>query len=286
MEDEKIRIKYFQSHQSGFTMLGKHAEEAETQHSALSTVMRLLHRIVGDDTPSGVDWAEGNFSLSCFNRVRSFICQRFRGMTASEKMEWLMALRRELQSPSSSHQLRDLLSQLDAIIVLTEDAAKNETVMFAMDLSQMVSEWVYNASVIGAAVQTQPRDAGASRLSPAANVELTCSTVNAIAPQVRRQLTDAILHPPSVVDKSDVLTLAPSLLFSIMRDRVVISREECFEAFAKGFNGESPLEDLCSAFAFGMHQLCYCGLVNEKHGSKNNVHVLYERTALVWCSGN
>ena len=282
MNEQQIRIKYFLSHQSGFATLAKHAEKADTNHSVLLTLVRLLHRIVGGDTPSGVDWAEQNFTALCFNRIRLILCERFNGMASSEKMEWLVGLRMKLQSTSLS-KLLDLLSQLNEIIVLTENAAKVEEGVFAKDLSQMVTEWVYNASVIGAAIQTQPRDDGAKQFSPIDD-SLAFATMDAIAPQIRRRLTDAMLHHSSVVNKSDVHKLAPSFLFSIMQDRVVVSREECFDAFVKEFKGDSSLDDLCSAFAFGMHQLSFCGLVSEKLGSKNNV--LYERTTLVWCSGN
>jgi len=293
--DEERRINYFQSHHHSETTL-QYADEAVINHSVLSTIMRLLHRtgvdVVGDSL-SGIEWAEQEFSACCFNAIRSRICERFDSMTKLEKMTLLAGLSKELNSMqrpvalsvnrnplSVPNYLQDLLSQLNEIIVLVEEAENEEEGAFRKDLSQLFSEWVYNAAIVGAAVQTRRSD-DSNRFSPLGNAS---STVDGIAPHVRGQLTDAMLNVPSTVDESHFNALAPCILFSLMQDRVVISREECFEAFVKSCKGDSSLEDLCSAFAFGIHQLCYCGLVNEKLGSKNNV--LYERSALVWCSGS
>lgn len=284
-EEEEHRISFFQSHHHSVETL-ECAEEVATNHSVFSVILRLLHQIgvdVGGDSQSGVAWAEQEFSASCFNVIRKRICARFAILAKSERLVWLVKMRRELQpreNDSVWKNVRDLASQLDEIIVLTEEADKLQEASFTNDLSQIVSEWVYKASIVGAAVQARQVD-DSNRFSPAATAT---STMGAIAPQVRRQLTEAMLHPFSTVDSSDLNAVAPCMLFSLMLDRVVISREECFETFVKSFKGNSSLEDLCSAFAFGMHQLCHCGLVIEKFGSKNNV--LYERTALVWCSGN
>lgn len=290
LEDEERRIKYF--HQSGHHSDDtiEFAEETVTKNATLLTVMRLLHKVgvvAGDDTPSGVEWAVQEFSAACFNVMRSRICEHFMRMTLVEKLTWLVELRKELYSASRSTSssadddaasapsyLQDLVLQLNEIVVLTEESNKQgDEDDFAKDLSQLVSKWVYKASVVGAAIQC-PRSDDPNRFSPAAKAS---STVGAIVPQVRGTLTDAMLHPSS----GDFY--APCAIFTLMQDRVVISREECFEAFVKNFKGDKSLEELCSMFAFGVHQLCYCGLVNEKLGSKNNV--LYERTALVWCSG-
>lgn len=284
-EQEEHRIGFFQSHHHSNETL-KYAEEVATNHACLSVIMRLLHRIgvdIGGDSPSGVAWAEQEFSASCFNIIRKRICERFTSLSRSERLAWLAEMYKELQShekSSVSTNLRDVLSQLSEIVLCTEKVEELQDSAFIKDLSQMVSEWVYKVSVMGAAVQARQVD-DSNRFSPAATAD---STVGAIVPQVRAQLTDAMLHPASTVDIFDCNTAAPCILFSLMQDRVVISREDCFEGFVNSFIGNSSLEDLCSAFAFGMHQLCHCGLVIEKLGSKNNV--LYERTALVWCNGN
>ena len=265
------------------------------KHSILSTVLRLLHRIcvnVGGAAPSGVEWAEQDFSVSCFNVMRSRMREHFKNLTKAEKVTWLAGFREELrkaqQFGASSvkdsslvpRPLEDLVMQLNEIILLVEEADSEEEGAFRNDLSQLLSELVYNSSSLGAAIQSY-RNEDSNRFSPAATAS---STVDGIAPQVRGRFTDALLDGPSALDKSDFAALAPCILFSLMQDRVAISREECFEAFVESFNGGYSLDDLCSAFSFGIHQLCYCGLINEKLGSKNNV--LYERTALVWCSGN
>ena len=258
-----------------------------TNHALVSLILRLLHRVIenlGDGIPSGVAWAEQGFSASCFDAICKRICDRFASLTKLKRMTWLAGMRNELERHEAAPEisiLRDLQSQLDEIIVLTEEVDRlNDDVLLTKDLSQMVSEWVYNISTVGATIQARQED-DANRFSPGASAT---SSVDAIVPQVRGHLTDAILHPSSLLDSSDINTIAPCLLFLIMQDRVVISREECFEAFVKRFKGSSSLEELCSAFAFGMHQLCHCGLVLEKLGSKSNV--VYERTALVWCSGS
>jgi hypothetical protein len=288
-KQENQRIRFFQAyHHSDETV--KFAADLATTHSVLSLIIRLLHRVVehfGDGLTSGVSWAEQEFSATCFDAICKRICDRFASQTKLERMAWLAGMRNELQShetdPEKMTILRDLQSQLDEIIVLAEEVDRLNDNVLTKDLSQMVSEWVYKISAVGATIQARQED-DANRFSPNATAK---STVEAIVPQVRGHLTDAILHLAPLVDISDLNTVAPCLIFLLMQmqDRVVISREECFEAFVKRFKGSSSLEELCSAFAFGMHQLCHCGLVTEKLGSKSN-NILYERTALVWCSGS
>lgn len=281
LEDEERRIRYFESHHHSDTTLEFAKDEMEN-HSIQSTIVRLLHKVgmdVGSNSPGGIEWAEQEFSSLCFNAVRSRLCKHFIGLPHLEKMAWLVGLRRELERiKSSSEKIRDLILQLNEIIILTDERERLKDSEFVKDLSELFSEWICKVSVVGATIQTRQTD-DSNRFSPATKAD---TTVDAIVPQVRGQITEAMLNPSSNVDEKSNLNV-PLLIFSLMKDRVVVSREECFEAFVKHFNGSSSLEELCSVFAFGIHQLCYCGLIKEKLGSKNNV--LYERTALVWCSG-
>lgn len=294
-KNEQRRINYFQSHHHSEATL-HYADEATLRHSILSTVLRLLHEIgksVGGAALPGIEWAEQDFSASCFDNICSRICEYFKSLAKTEKMTWLAGFREELReaqqfavslvnynSLSVPITLDDLVLQLNEIILLVEEADQEEDSAFANDLSQLVSEWVYNISVLGAAIQTYRTD-DSNRFLPAASAS---STVDGMVPHMRSRLTDAMCDRPSALDKADLHTVAPCVIFSLMQNRVVITREECFENFVKNCNDGSSLDDLSSAFSFGIHQLCFCGLINEKLGSKNNV--LYERTALVWCSGN
>ena len=298
LEDEKNRIQYLLYNSERLPVLAKDAKETNCQRTAYSAILRVLCQIgtiVDGTTPSPVGWIEQEFSSSCFLAIRARIQERFGSFNKSERLALLAQLRKYILDTGRSSELtiaertavqarlRDLLSHLNRVILLV-DAVNDEEVV-QNGVSEMFMEWVYNVSVVGAALQTRRSD-DSNPFIPSACDPLSTLIIDAIVPQQRRQLADAILYPSPCLSNNDFHALyMPCLLFRLLQESVIVSRDEWFQAFATTFDGMASLEDLWSSFSFGVHQLCYCGLVNEKRGSRKN-DTLYERTALVWCSGD
>lgn len=299
LEDERSRIQFLLHNSDTLPVLAKHAEETDCQRTAYSAILRVLRQIgsdVGCTSPSVVEWIEREFSASCFNAIRARMQERFNCFTHSERIACLAQLRKHLQDTNRSSdltiagrmpvpaRLRNLLSQLNRLILLVDGANDKEEVQ--KGVSEMFVEWVHNVSIVGAALQTGRSD-DSNPFIPSTNDSLSTTIIDAIVPQNRRQLTDAIFYPSPCLNKNDFHALyAPCMLFRLVQDCVIVSRDEWFQAFATTFDGVVSLECLWSSFAFGIHQLCYCGLLNEKRGRSKNDSTLYERTALVWCSGD
>jgi hypothetical protein len=296
LEEERNRIQSLLLKSDKLPVLAKHAEESDLQRAAYCAILRVLRDIgsvVGETAPSGVDWAEQEFSARCFHAFRLRLQERFRSFAHSEKMACLAQLRKHLQgthpssdfvgrTPAPGH-LRNVLSQLNILIIST-DAAKDEEEVVQKGLSEMFAEWVHNVSIVGAALQTEQSDES-NPFIPVKNDSLATMIVDAIVPQHRRQLAGAIFYPLPCLNENDFHALyVPCMLFRLLQESVVVARDEWFQAFCTTFDGVASLEDLWSSFAFGIHQLCYCGLVKEKRGRSKN-DTVYERTALVWCSG-
>ena len=298
LEDERNRVQYLLHNSETLPVLAKHAEETDCQRSAFSAILRVLRQIgniVDSTTPSTVGWIEQEFSASCFNAIRARVQERFGSFTHSERIALLAQLRKHLQKTNRSSELtivghapvpaclRDLLSQLNRLILLADGVNGEEEVQEG--LSKMFVEWVHNVSVVGAALQIGRSD-DSNPFIPSTSDSLSTTIIDAIVPQNRRQLADAIFYPSPCLNRNDFHALyVPCMLFHLLQESVIVSRDEWFQAFATTFDGIASLKDLWSSFAFGIHQLCYCGLVNEKRGRSKN-DTLYERTALVWCSGD
>jgi hypothetical protein len=296
LEEERKRIQYLLLHSEKLPVLAKYAEETDRQRAAYSAILHVLREIgivVGDSAKYGVEWAEQEFSACCFHAIRPKVQERFSSLTHSERIECLAHLRKYLNDTQKSSDfagrtpapvdLRSVCSQLNRLIILT-DAAKDEKGI-DKGVSEMFAEWVHSVSVVGAALQTGRSD-DSNPFIPSTNDPLATAIVDAIVPQHRRQLAGAIFYPSSCLNENDFYArYVPCMLFRLLQESVVVSRDEWFQAFCTTFDGVASLEDLWSSFAFGIHQLCYCGLVNAKRGRSKN-DTLYERTALVWCSGD
>lgn len=296
LEEERNRIQYLLLNSEKLPVLAKYAEEGDLQRASYSAILRVLCEIgsvVGDSAPCGVEWAEQEFSASCFHAIRPRLQERFSSFTHLERIECLAQLRKHLRGTHQSSDfagrtpplvhLREALSQLNRLIILT-DAAKDEKEI-EIGLSEMFAEWVHNVSVVGAALQTGRSDIS-NPFIPSTNDPQATAIIDAIVPQHRRQLACAIFYPLSCLKENGFHALyVPCMLLLLLQESVVVSRDAWFQSFCTTFDGVASLEDLWSSFAFGIHQLCYCGLVTEKRGRSKN-DTLYERTALVWCSGD
>ncbi len=69
-------------------------------------------------------------------------------------------------------------------------------------------------------------------------------------------------------------------IFSLIRDRFVVSAEELCETLLKLARVGDKHDNLIALFAIGSCQLLLCGLLREKSSTSNRA---FEKTALVWC---
>lgn len=289
LKDENGRIELLLHNSDRLPVLLEHAQMAETQSVAYGAAIRVLNRICYslDFKPHVMDWIEEEFATSCFNQVHHALRALFVGLHQSAKLEYLVQMRTELLGPIGQSQVppqvRKLLNMLNGIIILTSKAQNDE--QFQKQLSIMFTEWAYNVFFLADAVQSG-QGYGSNPFLINKNDPSVCETVDAIIPQIRKPLVKAILSPPPIFNPNHFhVSCVPRMLFTLIKDRVVISRdEEWFQVFVTTFEGNKSLEELRLLFALGVYQLCYCGLINEKRGGKSVAR--YERSALVWCSGD
>ena len=311
MKEEEVRMDYFcfdleardalrfGTCTTSASALRDHITAVCTRQAALSGILRALHQIgrdIGRNAPSGVEWAEQDFSVSLFKKARANIRELFIGSTRSENLARLASLRHDISgakllanSQAGEHSAaveplqRNLILLLNELIVLVDQA--NECEEVRKGLSTIFEEWIYNACIAGAALQSGRNDPSTSLLSTSTTDTLASDVAVTLDPQNRRRITDALLTSPTIIDDGAFSTLyIPCVLFSLVKDSVVVSTMESFQLFVEQYGGGEPLETLWTHFAFGIHQLFYCGLLKGKHGNKDDT--LYERTALVWCSGD
>jgi hypothetical protein len=119
------------------------------------------------------------------------------------------------------------------------------------------------------------------------------------SPQPRRDVVSALLEDPpsqpiSSLDQDAYDNAIPGDMYRIILDRASISESEWFHAFVHATKSETHGSGRDSArqfacFACGARYLEVCGLIRRRcivGKSGSNASAVYEKTALVWCSGD
>jgi hypothetical protein len=288
--DEEARSYAFPDHAPSSQPLEQQRKRKEKERRAYEVLLRVLREIMSEgevhqnSSLAVVEMLEHSFSDSAYVKLRKELIRLFH-KDSQENLLRLLRYREAFLWEQMSRgvnrlppQLGDLSIRLHELIVLVDcnshDTGERASSARTKQLVAMMEEWIYDVC----------RDTGRLLASGLDGMPPADST--SIPPEPRRALAGALLahSEPSSRDERDITSL-PCELFALIRDCVVVSREEWFRRFwLRSTGDEVTPQELWPKFAFGVYQLEFLGLVQEKSGSTRSERV-YEKTALVWCSG-
>ena len=111
------------------------------------------------------------------------------------------------------------------------------------------------------------------------------SALASLDSQPRRHSVRGLLEAPSELSQSTNLVKLVGNMYRLIQDRVGIDRSEWFKLFRHTFALELNLNEALKHFGYGVYHLMLCGLLRERRLSHKN-DIRYEKTLLVWCSGD
>lgn len=113
-------------------------------------------------------------------------------------------------------------------------------------------------------------------------LDFDASTNDTLSPQVRSAIATQLMNPDHM--PAGALLESAAQLFDLMKDAMAISRYVLFDLFKKSYGETKSHQETWQVFALGVYHLILVGLIREKR-TNGRFEIVYEKAAVVWCSG-